>query len=127
MEKLVNIFLILMMYATWSSVFPLSKMALEYSTPLFITGIRMLFSGVALLIFLLIKDPKSLLIKKQHFFPILILSVFSIYITNFLESWSIQYLSSVKTCFIYGLSPFLALILSYIHFNERISFTKFNF
>ena len=35
-----------------------------------------------------------------------------------------QYLSSVKVCFIYSLSPFLTVLLSYIHFNEKITLVK---
>ncbi len=49
------------------------------------------------------------------------LSVFSIYLTNVLEFWGLQYLTSAKTCFIYSLSPFFAALFSYIHFGEKMN------
>lgn len=116
--------LVLLMYATWSTSFPLGKMALEHSPPIFLTGFRMFFAGIILLGWLFFKDKKSLKIGKKQIIPILSLSLLSIYLTNILELWSMQYLSSVKACFIYGLSPFLTVILSYIHFSEKVTGIK---
>lgn len=55
---------------------------------------------------------------------LLSLSLLSIYLTNVLELWSMQYLSPTKACFIYGLSPFLTVILSSIYFGEKITKIK---
>ncbi|MCK4934479.1 MAG: EamA family transporter [Simkaniaceae bacterium] len=119
-----SVFLVVLMYATWSSIFSLGKIALQYSPPVFLTGFRMLFAGILLVGFLAIRKPKSLKVGKKLIFPLIILSFFSIYITNILEFWGLQYLSAAKTCFIYGLSPFIAAILSYIHFKEKINGRK---
>lgn len=119
-----SIILVMLMYATWSSVFPISKLALQSATPTFLTSARMLIAGFILLTFLFLKDRKSLKIGKRQILPLFAFSFFSIYLTNILEFWSMQYLSSVKGCFIYGLSPFLAIIFSYIHFKEKITKKK---
>lgn len=119
-----QILLVLLMFATWSSIFPISKIALENAPPVFLTGVRMLLAGIILIGFLYFKDRKSLKIGKQQIVPLLTLSILSIYLTNILEFWSIQYLSSVKACFIYGLSPFFAIIFSYLHFGEKITMKK---
>ncbi|MCB1107857.1 MAG: DMT family transporter [Chlamydiia bacterium] len=119
-----SIFLVIFMYAAWSSVFSLGKMALENSPPVFLTGFRMLFAGVLLIGYLFLKDRKSLKIGKKQILPLLALSVFSIYLTNILEFWGLQYLTAAKTCFIYSLSPFFAAIFSYIHFGEKVNKKK---
>jgi len=112
------------MYAAWSSIFSLGKMALENSPPLFLTGFRMVFAGILLLSWIFIKNRSSLKIGKKQILPLLALAVFSIYLTNILEFWGLQHLSAAKTCFIYGLSPFFAAIFSYIHFGEKMNRRK---
>lgn len=119
-----GIFLVIFMYAAWSSIFSLGKMALENSPPLFLTGFRMVFAGILLLSWIFIKNRSSLKIGKKQILPLLALAVFSIYLTNILEFWGLQHLSAAKTCFIYGLSPFFAAIFSYIHFGEKMNRRK---
>ncbi len=119
-----SIFLVIFMYAAWSSTFALGKMALESSPPIFLTGFRMLFAGVLLLGWLFIKNRSSLKIGKKQILPLLALAVFSIYLTNVLEFWVLQHLTVGKTCFLYSLSPFFAAIFSYIHFGEKMNLRK---
>ncbi len=114
----------ILMYAAWSSIFSFGKLALENSPPLFLTGFRMFFAGLILIIWLALKNPSSLKIGKKQLLPLLALTLFSIYLTNILEFWGLQYLSAAKTCFIYSLSPFFAAIFSYIHFKEKVNRQK---
>ncbi|MBI3212025.1 MAG: DMT family transporter, partial [Simkania negevensis] len=118
------IFFVILMYATWSSIFAMGKVALESSPPVFLTAFRMLLAGIVLLSYLFFKKKKELKIGKKEIIPLLFLSLLSIYLTNILEFWSLQHLSAAKVCFIYSLSPFFAVILSYIHFKEKISQKK---
>lgn len=119
-----SIALVIFLYATWSSVFSIGKMALEYSPPVFLTGFRMLFAGVILIAYLLIRRKFTLKITKKQWLSIGLLALFSIYLTNILEFWSLQHLTAAKTCFIYSLSPFFAALLSYIHFKEKMTRKK---
>lgn len=119
-----GIFLVVFMYAAWSSVFSIGKLVLESSPPIFLTGFRMFFAGVILLGYLFVKDRSSLKIGKKQVLPLVALAVFSIYLTNVLELWGLQYLTAAKTCFIYSISPFFAAIFSYFHFGERMNFKK---
>ena len=84
----------------------------------------MFFTGVILLGYLFIKDRSSLKIRKNQVLPIIALAVFSIYLTNVLELWGLQYLTATKTCFIYIISPFFAAIFSYFHFGEKMNLKK---
>ncbi len=47
-----SILLVILMYATWSSVFSLGKIALSYAPPLCLTGARMTMAGLLLLTFI---------------------------------------------------------------------------
>lgn len=119
-----SILIVVLMYATWSSVFSLGKMALEHCPPLFLTASRMLLAGVLLLAFMAIKDRFAFKWTFKQFLSFCLLAVFSIYLTNALEFWSLQHLSAAKTCFIYSLSPFFAAFFSYLHFGEKMNGRK---
>lgn len=119
-----SILIAIFMYAVWSSVFSLGKMALLYCPPLFLTGARMVLAGVLLLGFLAIFKRSSFKLNRVQIFSILLLAFFSIYLTNALEFWGLQYLSAGKTCFIYSLSPFFAALFSYLHFGEKMNGRK---
>lgn len=113
--------LVVFLYATWSSVFAFGKIALEFSTPLFLTASRMILAGVLMIGFMLWRDRNAFKMNWRQWTSIGFLALFSIYLTNFLEFWGLQYLSAAKTCFIYSLSPFLAALFSYIHFKEKMN------
>lgn len=117
-----SLFLIVFMFGLWSSVFALSKLTLLECPPIFFTSARMLFAGVLLFGYLLIR--KNWKIGKKDFLPLTLLALFSIYLTNALEFWGVQYLSAAKTCFIYSLSPIFAALFSYIHFKEKMNAKK---
>ncbi len=134
-----SVLTVILMYATWSSVFSIGKMALQYCPPLFLTGSRMVLAGVCLLSFLALSHrwrsrtlpPPSGFFKvfgytlsKRQVFSLFVLAFFSIYLTNALEFWGLQYLSAAKTCFIYSLSPFFAALFSYLHFKEKMNAQK---
>lgn len=116
--------LVIVMYALWSSVFSLGKMALAYSPPIFLTGFRMLLAGVIISAYLFIMKKNAFKLQKKQFLSIVLLAFFSIYLTNILEFWGLQHLSAAKTCFLYSLSPFFAALFSYIHFKEKMNATK---
>lgn len=116
--------LVVLMFAVWSSVFALGKMTLAYSSPLFLTGSRMAIAGLLLLGYLFLAKRSSLKITRAQLVSFGILGFFSIYLTNILEFWGLQYLSAAKTCFIYSLSPFFAALFSYLHFKEKMNARK---
>ena len=118
------VFVIILMYSLWSSVFSLGKITLQYSSPMFLTGFRMFIAGILILIYLFFTNRSSLRLSGKQFLSLFLVSVFSIYLTNVLEFWGLQYLSASKTCFIYGLSPFFAVFFSYLHFKEKMNIYK---
>ena len=119
-----SILIVLAMYAVWSSVFSLGKIALSVSPPLFLTASRMLLASVLLLGFLALKNRAAFKVTKQQFFFIVLYALFGIYLTNAFEFWSLQHLTVAKTCFIYSLCPFFSAFFSYLHFGEKMNGRK---
>jgi drug/metabolite transporter (DMT)-like permease len=119
-----SILIVILMYATWSSMFSLGKMALAHSPPLFLTASRMRLAGVLLLGFMALKNRFAFKLTLKQFLSICLLAIFSIYLANACEFWSLQHLTAAKTCFIYSLSPFFAALFSYLHFGERMNGRK---
>ena len=119
-----SILIAIALYAAWSSMFSLGKIALQYSPPIFLTGARMWMAGAILIGYLAIRKRSVFKMEKKHFFSLCLLAFFSIYLCNILEFWGLQYLSAAKTCFIYSLSPFFAALFSYLHFKEKMNGRK---
>jgi drug/metabolite transporter (DMT)-like permease len=118
-----SILTLVLMYAIWSSMFSLAKITLEVSPPLFLTAARMLLAGVILLAFLALRR-SSFRFNLRQWGLFALLGLFSIYLTNAFEFWSLQHLSAAKTCFIYSLCPFFSAFFSYLHFREKINRRK---
>ena len=116
---------VLFLYALFATVFPLCKIAFNnYIEPIFFTGVCLTLAGTALLVYQYCKDKSKLVWKKELTVPLLMLVICNIYLTNVCERWGLQYLTSVKTAFIYNLSPFFSAIFSYFLLSERMTRNK---
>jgi len=116
--------LVLLLYALFASVFTIAKTGLEYSQPLFFVGVRMAFAGIFLLAYQLLFSKDRIAWNRLKWSKILLLGLCNIYLTNVCEFWGLKYLTSIKTCLIYSLSPFLSALFSYLIFSEKMSFKK---
>lgn len=114
-------FLVILVYALFASVFTTAKTALLYASPFFLVGSRMVVAGLILLGYQYLFHKKDFRFSKADFKIILLLATFTIYLTNVFEFWGLKYLTSFKTCLIYSLSPFLSALLSYFALNERLT------
>lgn len=117
-------FFIIVLYSLFASVFTIQKTALLYTQPLFLVGSRMLVAGILLLGYQYLVKGETIRLQTKHVMRLLCLAFFNIYLTNILEVWGLRYLTTAKTCFLYSLSPYLAALLSYILFKERLTNKK---
>jgi drug/metabolite transporter (DMT)-like permease len=118
-----NTFLVFLTFALWSASFPFGKIALLGASPAFITGTRMLLAGILLLFYIYFKK-ESLLLKKNQWLHLFLLSICAVYLTNILELWGLKYLSAGKTCLLFSLSPFLTALFSYFEWGETLTKKK---
>jgi drug/metabolite transporter (DMT)-like permease len=84
----------------------------------------MVLAGVLLLLFIACIRRSDFKLNRPQLLSLGLLAFFSIYLTNALEFWGVQFLSAAKTCFIYSLSPFFSAFFSYIHFKEKMNRNK---
>lgn len=117
-------FLVILVYALFASVFTVSKTALDYSEPIFLVGSRMFVAGLLLLGYQFLFQREQFIVRKKDLVRLSLLAIFAIYLTNIFEFWGLKYLTSFKTCFIYSLSPFLSALLSYFVLKEGMSLKK---
>ncbi len=118
------LFFVFLTFFIWSTSFTLGKVTLLSAPPVFLTSARMLIAGVLLLGFLAVVKREELKIKKHQFFPLILLGLTAVYLTNIFEFWGLQFLTSAKACLIYSLSPFITALLSYFQFKERVTGRK---
>lgn len=119
-----SIFIVIAMYGLWSSTFAIAKAALAYAPPIFLTGARMLLAAVLIGSYLLARRNYREKLLEIPWIPVIFLGIFSIYLTNVLEFWALQYLSAAKTCFIYSFCPIFTAFFSYLHFGEKMNSRK---
>lgn len=118
------IFWVFLTFFIWSTSFTIGKMTLLCTSPIYLTGVRMLLAGLIMMLFLLFCRRKDLRLKKEQVITLLLLSLMAVYVTNVLEFWGLQYLTAAKSCFIYSLSPFLSALFSYFQFREKVTLKK---
>lgn len=114
-------YLVLVLFAMFASLFTLQKETLNYAEPFFLIGSRMLFAGILLVGFEAIFRRENFKLKTAHIAPLFMLAIANIYLTNILEIWGLSKMSSAKTCLLYSISPFMAALIAFIVLKERFS------
>lgn len=117
-------FLVILLYALFASVFTIAKTGLEYTQPFFLVASRMMFAGLLLVAYQYWYKGERFILSKKACWRIFCLAFFNIYLTNAFEFWGLKYLTSFKTCFIYSLSPFVSVLFSYFLFTESLNWRK---
>lgn len=113
--------LVILLFALFGSVCSVAKLSLNYASPLFIVGSRMLLSGIVLITYHWIRYPKLYKFEPKQFYLFLLLGIFNIYFTNVFVFYALEEMDSFKACFIYNLSPFISALFSYFVFSETLS------
>ncbi|HSW71260.1 MAG TPA: DMT family transporter, partial [Gammaproteobacteria bacterium] len=113
-------FLIILLYALFASLFPLSKMGAGYAEPFFFIGTRMTVAGILLLCYHWYRH-RQFSIQRQHLLLFILLAVVNIFLTNAAEIWAISFSESSKMCLIYSLSPFLSALVAYVVLREVLT------
>ncbi len=116
--------LIIVLYGLFGSSFLLNKALLNYANPIFLTGIRMLISGVVLLGYQYWYEYKQFRFKPKHIWLFAQIIILGIYASYILRYWGLKYLPASKAGFLFNLSPFLSSLYSYFFFSERMTYKQ---
>lgn len=119
------VYLVILLYLLFASLFTLQKDTLNYCEPFFLVGSRMLFAGLVLLGYLMIRyKPKAINFKLKHLSGLVLLALSQIYLTNIFEIWAIEHMVSSKACLLYSLSPFVSALVAFLVLKETLSRKK---
>lgn len=116
--------LIVFLYALCAGTFTICKALLMYVKPFFFIGVRMLVAGGILLAYSYWKNRSVFKIEKKDRWLFAQIVLFHVYFAYILDLWSLQYITSSKSSFLYNLSPFLAALFSYFYFSEKMTVRK---
>ncbi|MFT4554562.1 MAG: drug/metabolite transporter (DMT)-like permease [Chlamydiales bacterium] len=117
-------FQVIIMFALFASVFTVGKVTLETIPPFLLTGIRYTLAGVFLTVLGIYQKNGESTSPIPHWKLLFGVGLFGVFLTNGLEFWGLQYLSSGKTCLLYSLTPFFSIILAYLMLNEHMTLKK---
>ena len=119
-----RMFLLMLLSAFSASTYTLGKILLGYSPPIFLISFRLIVSGVAFLVAYWCTNRKFPKLIRSDYFLFIQVSFFCFYFAYITEFWSLQYMSSAKTAFLYSLSPAIAALFSYYIFHEKMTVKK---
>lgn len=112
---------IIVLQALFATSFPMGKYLLNFVSPLFLSGSRMLAAGSILLIYEYCVRPKEFKFKREHFWIFAQITVLGMYATYALRLYALRVLPVWKVSFFYNFSPFLTALYAYLLFNQRLS------
>lgn len=117
-------FLVVLMYSILALTFVFAKKALNYSSPFFLIGFRMIIAGTVLLLHQYFFSGKPFKIAKEDRWLFFRTALFHIYFAFTLEFWALQYLTAIKSTLIFTATPFISAILAYFLLNQKLSIKK---
>lgn len=110
-EELKGIFILTLVTIIWGSTFSMSKISLQYVSPIILLSLRFTLGTIFLFIYLLFSSKNNLKIKKSG----IILGIINFLAIAF-QTFGLRYTSATKTAFITGIS------VLFVPFGERILF-----
>ncbi len=113
--------LIVFLYALFGSSFPIAKLLLSYTTPLFLLASRLLMAGPILLGYQYIWGRHAFKFEWKHSWYFAQIVVLGMYLNYLLRFWALNDLPSWKVSFLFNASPFFSAFYSYIFFKETIT------
>lgn len=112
---------IIALRALFGSSIPISKKLLSFTSPILLTGLRMTCAGLLLLLFNLLWRKSLKGFKKELWLYYAQIIVVGVYLRYILRYWGLQHMPAVKTGFLISSTPFVAAIMSWFVFKERLS------
>lgn len=116
--------LILLLYFAIAATFIFGKLLLSFVPPIFLIAIRMIISGIGLLIAYLIFSKKPEFRRSKDYLFLLGVAIFHILIPFTTEYMALQTINPSGVCLFYNLSPLFSAFFSYLFFKETMTGKK---
>lgn len=113
--------LVLLMYASFAASFTVGKEALFYGPPFFLTALRFSLAGFLILAYWSGYRKYEYRISKEDLGLYAQVIVFHVMAAYLLEFWALQYVSSIKACLLFNLSPIITAFLAWGILKDRIT------
>jgi drug/metabolite transporter (DMT)-like permease len=114
--------LIIILHALWASSVTASKFLLAYTTPIFLTGIRMLLAGLILIAYQYFYAHEHFArIRRNHLWLFTQLIFIGIYVSYILRFWALDSISASKSMFLFNFAPFISSLYAYFFFKEKMT------
>ncbi|MBI2352759.1 DMT family transporter [Candidatus Dependentiae bacterium] len=113
--------LILILYAILAVSFTIGKMLLDFLPPLFLIGLRMLFSGIILLSSYYLYSDKKTKVERTDWYWLFFISIVHIFIPYATEFIALQSIAPSCAALMFNFSPFFTALFSYWYFNETMT------
>ena len=112
---------IIALHALFGSSIPISKKLLSFTSPIFLTGIRMTIAGVILMGFNWFRKQKFGNMQWKYWSYYAQIIIIGVYLRYILRYWGLKHMPAVKMGFLINATPFVAAFFSYIFFNEKMT------
>ncbi len=112
---------IVVLQALFGTSIPISKQLLSYCAPFFLAGSRLFLAGIVLIAYNQFYKKRSIAFDTHHLLLYFQIMFFGVYVKYMLRYWSLQYLTATKMSFIFNITPFVAAVLSFFAFHEKIT------
>lgn len=116
--------LILLLYFLIASTFIFGKLLLGFVPPIFLIAVRMIISGICLLLAYSFLSSRPIFRRRQDYLYLLGVSIFHILIPFTTEYVALQTINPSAVCLFYNLSPVFSALFSYIFFKEEMTTKK---
>lgn len=116
--------LVVILYALFGLSFTLGKLILAHAQPFFTVGMRMVIGSLGLICYIIARHRIQCYPAKSDFWSYVQLALFSSFIPYSLRSWSLQYLSTVKSALIFNIMPFTTALFAYFLYKEKLTKRK---
>jgi len=112
---------IILLQALFATSFPMGKYLLNFVSPLFLSGTRMLVAGAILITYEYFFSSAEFKFKKEHFWTFAQIIILGMYMTYGLRLYALRELPVWKVSFFYNFSPFLTALYAYLLFQQRLT------
>ena len=112
---------IIALHALFGSSIPISKKLLDFTSPVFLTGIRMILAGLLLVGFNIWRKGNINGIQRRFWWQYAQIIFVGVYLKYVLRTWGLAYMPAVKLAFLLNISPFVSAFFSYISFYEKLT------